>query len=53
MTLPITIAGFCRKRIWMSLRHRWRLPAGYRMRWDWSNAPFPVDGLPVQLDRVT
>lgn len=35
------------------LRHRWRLPAGYRMRWDWSNAPFPVDGLPVHLDPVT
>lgn len=35
------------------LRHRWRLPEGYRMRWDWSNAPFPVDGLPVHLDRVT
>ncbi len=34
------------------LRHRWRLPDGYRMRWDWSNAPFPVDGLPVHLDRV-
>ncbi len=34
------------------LHHRWRLPDGHRMRWDWSNAPFPVDGLPVHLDRV-
>lgn len=35
------------------LRHRWRLPEGYRMRWDWSNTPFPAGGLPVHLDRVT
>ncbi|MFD4637371.1 cytochrome P450 [Lentzea sp. NPDC058436] len=34
------------------LRHRWRLPEGYRMRWDWSNTPVPTGGLPVHLDRV-
>jgi cytochrome P450 len=34
------------------LHHRWRLPENYRMRWDWANAPCPVDGLPIVLDRV-
>ncbi|WP_020672765.1 cytochrome P450 [Amycolatopsis nigrescens] len=29
--------------------HRWSLPAGYRIKWDYVSLPVPVDGLPVRL----
>jgi cytochrome P450 len=34
------------------LNHRWRLPQGHQMRWDWTSAPRPVDDLPIVLDRI-
>ncbi|MGH3451844.1 MAG: cytochrome P450 [Haloechinothrix sp.] len=33
----------------MLRQYRWRLPEGYRARWDYVALPVPVDGLPVQL----
>ncbi|MBA2349985.1 MAG: cytochrome P450 [Solirubrobacterales bacterium] len=34
------------------LGHRWSVPAGYEPVMDYGTGPFPVDGLPVRLERL-